>query len=347
MASMRPVAVAEPGLDAKVAFLRQSDSYPEPTWRVEAIETHMSWVFLTDSYVYKLKRPVRYELLDFRTLRARRFFCQEELRLNRRLAPEVYLGLVPLTTDRRGHLALGGVGDAVDWLVRMRRLPAQLTLDYLLQHGALAEVDLLRLAGRLAAFYFALPAEALSAARYRTRFLRRLMAASRELGQQAYELPQDQVQSLHDAQCAALQRLGPLLDERVAQGHIVEGHGDLRPEHIYLGNPLAIIDCLEFSHELRVADTADELAFLALECERLGSPTAGRALLQAYARFTGDTPAPQLVHFYQSCRALTRAMIAARHLLDEKFRHSPHWWRRACQYLALAHAHIGACEELC
>jgi aminoglycoside phosphotransferase family enzyme len=346
MAARRPVAVAEPSLDAKVAFLREPDSYPEPTYRVEALETHMSWVFLTDAWVYKLKQPVRHELLDFRTLRARRFYCQEELRLNLRLAPDVYLGLAPLTIDRRGHLALGGLGDVVDWLVRMRRLPADQTLDFKLQHGGVPEPELLRLASRLADFYQSLPAEPLTAARYRMRFLRRVLAASRELSQEPYELPQEQVRSLCLAQCDALQRIGALLDERVRLGHIVEGHGDLRPEHVYFGATLAIIDCLEFSHELRVADAVDELGFLALECERLGAHAAGLTLQHAYGRLTGDVAPPALVHFYQSCRAGTRAMIAARHLPDEKFRHSPHWWRRAGQYLELAERHIRACQEL-
>jgi aminoglycoside phosphotransferase family enzyme len=344
VAATRPVAVAEPALEAKVAFLREASSYPEPTGRVEARETHMSWVFLTDACVYKLKRPVRYERLDFRTLRARRFFCQEEMRLNRPLAPDVYLGLVALTIDRRGHLALGGIGEVVDWLVRMRRLPAGQMFDHVLRHGQVTDADLARLAACLAAFYAALPAEPVSAAGYRMRLLRRVLAASRELSHAQYELPAPQVRALCDAQVGALQRIGALVDERVRAGHVVEGHGDLRPEHVCLGTPLVIIDRLEFSHDLRISDCADELGFLALECERLGVPAPGIALLDAYARLAGDQPPAALVHFYQSCRAGTRAMIAARHLLDTKFRHSPHWWHRAIHYLQLAQDHIGACR---
>jgi aminoglycoside phosphotransferase family enzyme len=346
MAVRHPVADAAPSLEAKVAFLREPGSYPEPTYRVEALETHMSCVFMLDGFVYKLKRPVCCERIDFRTLRARRHFCQEELRLNGRLAPDVYLGLAPLTIDRRGHLALGGVGEVVDWLVRMRRLPAEQMLDYVLRHDRLGEADLDRLARRLAGFYATLPSEPLAPARYRMRCLRRVLAATRELSREGFGLPQARVRALCEAQCAALQQVGPLLDERVRLGRIARGHGDLRPEHVYLGSPLAIIDCLEFSRELSVADCADELAFLALECERIGEPAPGRALMQAYARITGDQPPPSVVHFYQSCRASTRAMIAARHLLDDQFRHSSQWGRRASHYLELAEQHIGACHEL-
>jgi aminoglycoside phosphotransferase family enzyme len=343
LAPRRHSRTAELGLDAKVAFLREPASYPEPTYRVEALETHMSWVFLLDDFVYKLKKPVSYELLDFRPLAARRFYCDEELRLNLRLAPEVYLGLVPLTVDRRRHLALGGHGITVDWLVRMRRLPAEHMLDYAIMHHALEPAALVRLAQRLVAFYLGLPAETLAPEHYRKRFVHQVTTAWRELSLGEYELPGANVQAVRDAQLAALHAVGALLDERVRAGRIVEGHGDLRPEHVYLGTPLAIFDCLEFSRELRLADMADELSYLALECERLGATHAGTTLLRDYAALSGDHPAPALLNFYQSCRATTRAMIAARHLQDEKFRHSPHWVRRACQYLQLAMEHVGRC----
>jgi uncharacterized protein len=333
-----------PGLDAKVAFLREADSYPEPTYRVETLETHMSWVFMLDDYVYKLKKPVRYELLDFRSLSARRFYCEEELRLNLRLAPEVYLGLMPLTIDRQRHLSLGGSGTVVDWLVRMRRLPAGHMLDYVILHQALSDIDLLRLARHLVAFYLALRPEPLSLEHYRARFARQVSGAARELVGPPFALPATLVQAIAQAQGAVLRRIGGLLDERVRSGKIVEGHGDLRPEHIYLGEPLAVIDCLEFSRKLRLADIADELGFLALECERLGAAPVGVALLHSYTLLSGDTPPPPLIHFYQSCRASTRALIAARHLLDEKFRHSPHWQHRARHYLQLAQEHIAQCE---
>jgi aminoglycoside phosphotransferase family enzyme len=238
------------------------------------------------------------------------------------------------------------MGEVVDWLVRMRRLPAEQMLDYVLQHDRLGEADLERLARRLAAFYATLPSEPLAPARYRMRCLRRVLAATRELSRDGFELPQARVRAVCEAQCAALQRIGSLLDERVRRGHIIEGHGDLRPEHVYLGSPLAIIDCLEFSRQLSVADAADELGFLALECERIGVPAPGLALIQAYSHISGDVPPPALLHFYQSCRASTRAMIAARHLLDDKFRHSSQWWRRASHYLELAERHIGACHAL-
>jgi aminoglycoside phosphotransferase family enzyme len=329
-----------PGLDAKVAFLREPSSYPGHPFQVQALETHMSWVFLADRDVYKLKKPVRYELLDFRTVQARHHFCAAEVVLNRRLAPDVYLGLAPLTCDRRAHLGIDRHGRVVDWLVHMRRLPAERMLDYALVHGALAEGDLERLARRLVAFYSALPAEACECAAYRERFRRNIEANRRALGSPVFELPAGHVRTLATAQLAMLERIGSQLDERVQGGYIVEGHGDLRPEHVCLCEPIAIIDCLEFARPLRIVDVADELGFLALECERLDAASAARELLDWYCRLSGESPPSPLLHFYQSCRATSRALITARHLLDERFRHSPHWLRRAGRYLQLAEEHI-------
>ncbi len=126
---------ADPGLGAKVAFLSRPGSYPEPTARVDTIETHMSWVFLTDRQAWKLKKPVRTTWLDFTTAAARRRNCEAELRLNRRLATDVYLEIVPLALDDGGRLRLGDGGGVIDWLVRMRRLPAARMLDRLIARG--------------------------------------------------------------------------------------------------------------------------------------------------------------------------------------------------------------------
>jgi aminoglycoside phosphotransferase family enzyme len=334
---------ALPGLEAKVAFLRQAASYPGSVYRVDAVETHMSWVFLIEQYVYKLKKPVCHELMDFRTLDARHYFCNEELRLNRRLAPNVYLEVVALTLDQQANLALGGPGMAVDWLVKMRRLPATKMFDYAILRRALSRHDLSRLGERLTEFYLSLPPETIDRASYRERLRQRVEGNLQELSLDAYRLPRTKVQTICRAQLRALQQLAGHVDDRVSGGRIVEGHGDLRPEHICLAPDLAIIDCLEFSRALRIVDIADELGFLALECERLGAPAVGRFLFASYSTLSGDTPPPALIHFYQSCRATTRAAIAVRHLREEKLRHSPHWVLRAKRYLQLAQEHIGSC----
>ena len=140
-------------------------------------------------------------------------------------------------------------------------------------------------------------------------------------------------------QQAFLDAHGGWFDARVQAGKIIEGHGDLRPEHVCLAPRLWVIDCLEFSRTLRTGDPADELAYLALECERLQADGPGRLLLPCYTELTGDHPPAALVHFYQAYRAVLRAGIAIRHLDEQQFRHSPEWRRRALDYLHLARRH--------
>lgn len=334
----------EVSLESKVAFLRQSTSFPEPAYRVEAIETHMSWVFLTDGHAYKLKKPVRYEFLDFSTTEARRFYCEEELRLNRRLAADVYLGVAALAIDDSGHLHLDGGANVVDWLVKMRRLPTRLMLDYAIRHGTANESDIGKVAARLADFYRTCAPIAIDPAGYRSKLLVHIDACQLELRQPAYRLPVEQVDAICNAQRTILQSRPGLFDQRVQAGRIVEGHGDLRPEHVCLNAQLSIIDCLEFSRDLRIVDAADEVSFLALECERFGAAGLGAHLLRTYGELSDDRPPAEIIHFYQSYRATLRAAISIRHLNEEKFRCSPEWPRRAHDYLNLAQSHVARCR---
>lgn len=331
-------------LAAKVEHLRKAAAYAERPQTVEAIETHMSWVFLTQRYAYKLKKPVRYDHLDFSTLAARRHDCTEELRLNRRLAETVYLDVVPLAVDEKGDLQLGGPGTIIDWLVKMRRLPAENMLDWALTHGTAVIDDACAVATRLSTFYMTLPAAAITPAAYRRRLRQGIDASGCELCDPVYAQPVAEVRALCAAQRDLLEQHRPLFDQRVDQGRIVEGHGDLRPEHVCLAPPLSIIDCLEFSEQHRILDIVDELGFLALECERLGAPEFGEMLLNTYSTITGDRPGAAIIHFYQSYRATVRAKIAARHLLEEAFRASPKWLDRTRQYRLLAERHIRLAE---
>jgi len=285
---------------------------------VRVVETHMSWVFLTDAHAYKLKKPVRNTVLDFSSVALRQRNCEEEVRLNRRLAPDVYLGVVALTAEADGALALGGRGQAVDWLVRMHRLAARDMLEAVIAEGrAGAEEGSVRAAARhLATFYLEARPEPISAAAHCALLVDGCRGDLRELSRARYGLPREKVTALAEAQLRFLATCAAVFERRVNADHIVDGHGDLRPEHICLHPVPAIIDCLEFAKELRILDPADELAFLSLECERLGEPRVGRWFLDTYTHVTGDEPAPSLLHFYRVYRALRRATIAARHLDD-------------------------------
>lgn len=327
-----------PGIAVKVAFLRRPASYPEATDRVETVETHMSWVFLTERFAYKLKKPVRYDFLDFRRLDARHRSCEEEVRLNRRLAPEVYLGVVPLTEDAGGGLHLGGFGEPVDWLVKMHRLPAERMLDRTIVEGRLTPPQVRGLALFLAEFYRNAEPVAMTGPAYRARLDAEVAANLSHLRDPAYELPGELVERLCRAQADFLAARPALFDRRTRERRIVEAHGDLRPEHICLGPRPQIIDCLEFKREFRILDPADELSFLSLECARLGAADVEPLLFEVYREVTEDAPAPELIAFYKAYRACLRAKIAVWHLREPAPRTPEKWPPLARRYLALADA---------
>ncbi len=323
-------------LERRLAFLRRPGSYPEGTKHVEVVETHMSWVFLTERHAYKLKKPVHFDSLDFSTVELRRRDCEEEVRLNRRLAPEVYLGTLPLVADPSGALALARTGEVVDWLVWMRRLPAERMLDARILSGALCEAEVRPAALRLARFFADATAVELAPAEYRRRLAEGVEGDRCALSRPEFGLSIARVEALTRAAQGCLERHAAFFERRVAERRIVEGHGDLRPEHVCLTPEPVIIDCLEFSRELRLLDPADELAFLSLECERLGAPAVGGWFLDAYTEVSGDAPPPLLLDFHRTYRALRRAKLAVWHLEDPAVREPAHWIARAKRYLDLA-----------
>jgi aminoglycoside phosphotransferase family enzyme/predicted kinase len=297
--------------EAIAEWLSRPESYPHAPRRVELLETHISRVFLAGPLVYKLKKPVRFDFLDFSTAAAREQACREELRLNRRLAPQAYLDVVPITRTDGGEFQLGGDGQPLDWLVKMRRLPTDQTLESLHRRGELKPADIDRLARLLADFYQSLAPVRLSPEEYRQSYTDRVRGNRQELLAAGHHLPRQIVQRVHAFQLQLVLLRPDLLDERVRSGRIVDGHGDLRPEHICLVEPPLIFDCIEFNPAFRQIDVADELAFLAAECDVLGAPWVGPRLLAEYQRLTGDRPAAELLDFYKSYRACVRAKVAA------------------------------------
>ena len=337
-----PERPRNPGLRAKVAFLSEPGSYPEKPAAVEVVQTHMSCVFLTDKHAYKLKKPVRYDFLDFSTLEARRADCEEELRLNRRLARDVYINVVPLALTRTGGLALGGDGKIVDWLVKMRRLPARLMLDRAIRDGNVHRDDVRRCALVLADFFRRSEPVAMGPREYRDRFRMDILANQRALAAPNYGLSPALLESITAGLLAVLEREALLFNRRVAERRIVEGHGDLRPEHVCLGAEPVFIDCLEFNSRWRMLDPADELSYLAMECEFAGAPWIGEVVLETYREATGDDPPPRLLGFYRGFRAAVRAKLAAAHLKDHLDpADQGKWIARAGRYLELANRHAG------
>lgn len=323
-------------LEDKVAGLRQTSIYPEHPSRIDAIETHMSWVFLTDNFVYKLKKPVRYDFLDFTSLEARRHDCNEEVRLNRRLAHDVYLGIVPLALDKSGRMSVDYDGEIVEWLVKMRRLPEDRLLDVMIKHKTLEHADINDIGHRLAAFYRQCRPVDLEAGQYHQLYIRQVRANLDALADHQYGLSHSLLGQISESLSGFLEHEHGLFTRRSEQGRIVEGHGDLRPEHICLESIPVIFDCLEFNYLFRIIDTIDEISFLAMECDLLGASEVGPLLIGVYADICNDHPPQRLISFYKACRACLRAKLSIWHVLELEQAAWPHWRERTHDYLRLA-----------
>jgi aminoglycoside phosphotransferase family enzyme len=333
--------LSTPDLAARLAFLRRPGAFPGPPHRIEVVETHLSWVFLTEDRVYKLKKPIAHEHVDLTTIEGRHKNCLEELRLNRRLAPQIYLDVVPLTLASDRGLRLGGDGPAVDWLVVMKRLPVEATLRARLPGGLVSPQDIERIADRLTTFYRAATTAPTDPDQYCQRFVDRIGRESETLLDQRFDLPVARIRTAASRARAFLDRHRDMLRARARDGRIVEAHGDLRPEHIFLMPEPVIIDCLEFSHELRLLDPAEELAYLAMECAHLGARWVRDTLFAAYCARSGDMVPSTLIDFHWTFRALLRARLAIAHLKDDVVRDPIKWRRQALGYLDLANEGSG------
>lgn len=323
-------------LAQKVAALKQAGIYPDPTPVVETIETHMSWVFLTRQFAYKLKKPVRYDFLDFSTLDLRQQNCETEVRLNRRLAGDVYLGVVPLTVDGKGELSLGNQGQVVDWLVKMKRLPRELMLDQKIKKNHLT-VDQFRLvAETMTHFYQQSVRQPISYQQYRQRLIREMRVNESALMELDSAVSKAEIKNLFQQQQKFFDQHGEMLEQRVREGHLVEAHGDLRPEHVCLSDPPIIIDCLEFNLDLRTLDPVDELSFLEMECEAMGVAEPAREILRTYQLISGDEPPGQLIAFYKAYRACLRARLSILHIRELPPEQWKKWQQRTRTYLRIA-----------
>ncbi len=334
--------IAAISIAEKVGFLSQKTAYPDATSFVKVIETHRSWVFLTEDFAYKLKKPVKNSLHDYSTLEARLYNSQEELRLNRRLAANIYLNVVPLKVDKAGHLFLEeGGGQTVDWLVKMKRIPAENMLDISIKNNTLRGVEIDRVALKLAKFYQLVPAENISYLEQRQLLEAEIHQSSEVLLNPAFQLDSKKVRRISAMLFHFLEENELLFQKRIEEGHIKEGHGDLRPEHICLRPKSVIIDCLEFNRKLRILDPADELAFLAIECELLGLPKIGGRFIKKYSALTGDAIPAILINFYKALRALVRARLAILHLLELPYESDSKWRKKTEQYLKIADNNAG------
>ena len=301
-----------------IQALLHSEHYPHPVAQCQLLETHISWVILTGDYAYKIKKPLDLGFLDFTQLAARRHFCQEELRLNQRLAPGLYLAVIPIagSSDRPRLLESDtdtGADTIIDYAVKMRQFPQSQLATQLLHEHALATQAIVELAQELAAFHAKLPpchmpCEFGSA----EQVLAPMQENFHQLIERLPESTHPQLLRLRQWTLTNYHRLTQRLNLRQQQGHIRECHGDAHLGNMVCWNGrLMLFDCLEFDPALRWIDTISEVAFVLMDLEFHRRPDLAAVFLNQYLEISGDYTGVTLLRFYQVYRALVRAKVAS------------------------------------
>lgn len=294
-----------------VTAMLEPGFYPNRPDRVELRETHASWVFLAGDLAYKVKKPIVLPFLDYGTVERRREMCRQEVLLNRRLAPGYYLGVDSVIGVRDGFRLVGGEQpDALEYTVRMRRVPEERTVESLEARGALTEHAIDAVGERIAAFHLA-TTQAPPGARVLVRLLKPFAENNttlRDVGPPA--LPDSRLRAADEFTKAFLDARRGQIAARAEAGAVRDCHGDLRAEHVIVDGGVAIYDCIEFNPSLRMIDVGADVAFLVMDLARMGRPELGVRLLDAYRSGGGDPGDDALVHFYASYRAWVRAKVA-------------------------------------
>ena len=295
-----------------VEALQNPDCYPHPVSQVMQVETHISWVFLTGEYVYKIKKPVRFAFVDFSTLKKRHWFCEEEIRLNRRLAPQLYLGVVPITgSPSRPHI--DGEGTPFEFAVKMNQFLPDHELHKLLRTGEIDESVIGQLARHIAEFHRQLkPAGYTSSYGEPDRIWRAMEECFEEIPFDAFPLPaRNYLQDIRNWTQQEWVRLGSVFEQRKLSGHIRECHGDLHSGNIALfKGQICVFDALEFQPRLRWIDVISEVAFLVMDLESKHRSDLAYDFLNRYLEVTGDYAGMTTFRLYEVYRALVRAKVA-------------------------------------
>jgi aminoglycoside phosphotransferase family enzyme/predicted kinase len=291
--------------------------YPHPVKSIAVRETHISQVFLVDPWVYKVKKAVRLAFLDYSTLALRRHFCRLEIELNRRLARDIYMEVVPIAWDGR-RIAVQGPGEVIEYAVRMRYLPDHCSMLRRLHAGNIGNEEMDELASALNDFYQATPPTPESTAWGDETIIRANCEDNFTWLEQVSDssVDSEKLRIIQVATQALLARGRELFQDRKAGGFIREGHGDLRCGHVYQRNGIQIIDCIEFDPRYRCGDIAADLGFLAMDLDFEGYPGLARRLVQTYAALAGDPQLWLLLPFYKCYRAMVRVKVNALRLRE-------------------------------
>jgi hypothetical protein len=294
-----------------ILALQQPAAYPHPVTEVKLVQTHISYVLLAGEFVYKIKKPVNFGFLDFTTLEQRRHFCAEELRLNRRLCPSLYLEVLAITREEGGALRLQGPGEPVEYCVKMARMPEERMMGAVINRGELNPAMLDGVVDLLVPFYQQAEggeeikafgtAQAVS-----VNVLENFEQTRSFIGCPA--LSQAQFATI-SAYAQGFLANEPLFQQRQAEGKIRDCHGDLYSANICLAQQIFIYDCIEFNQRFRYCDVASDVAFLAMDLDYAGLGELSRHFIATFIQRANDPGLMPMLNFYKCYRAYVRGKI--------------------------------------
>ncbi len=300
-----------------ISQLLNPSVYPDATQRVNLIQTHISFLLLTDDYVYKIKKPVDFGFLNFTTLDRRRFYCEEEVRLNRRLCPDVYLGVVQIRDSVNGATLLGN-GEIIEYAVKMRRLPEDRMLEKLLKEDKVEDSDIRRIAAVIAEFHKNAERSAeidrfgdipVISSNWAENFRQVSDFIGVTINRRDFDIIENWVRSF-------ITQNGDIFEERVRDGFIRDCDGDIHAENICLEDGIHIFDCIEFNERFRYIDTAADIAFLLMDFDYHGRKAFSGIFAEEYRSLTGDTDMIRILDFYKIYRAFVRGKVESFKLGD-------------------------------
>jgi len=295
---------------ALVEALLKPEAYPHNPQKIELVQTQMSFLFLTGDYVYKIKKPVDLGYLDYTTLGKRHFFCHQELELNRRLCPDVYLEVAPVVRSE-GQIRIDDEGETIEYAVKMRQLPRERMMDSLLPLGQVTEEMVENVAEKLAAFHDKVRTSPNISVYGK---LKAIITNTEENFTQTEKyidisIPSSRYHHIKAYTDKFIKSNESLFDRRVKTGKIRDCHGDLHAAHICFSDGIHIYDCIEFNDRFRYGDVASEIAFLAMDIDRYQRADLSQAFVDAYVHISQDKEILQLLNFYKCYRAYVRGKV--------------------------------------
>lgn len=322
--------------------LQSPEIYPDHPRTIRFIETHISLLFLTGNYVYKVKKPVDFGFLDFTTLEKRKFFCEQEVRLNRRLSPTIYLGVVAISREG-DRIILDGKGDVVEYAVKMKQIPEELLMDKLLEKKQVTPKMIEAISEKLVKFYFAAEINDLIRSFGRPERVKQDTDENFEqtkkyvgttISREMYEKVKGRTEEFFRTKES-------LFHQRIAAERIRDCHGDLRLEHIFWGEEISIFDCIEFNERFRYTDVASDIGFLAMDLDYRGRQDLSEHLIRAFVEKSGDDGLTEVLDFYKCYRAYVRGKVEGFRLDDphipesekkEALKRAQNFFDLACRY---------------